>query len=87
MNYVVSLLMGVGVGLAYALVRVDAPAPPVAALVGLLGILIGQAGGTRITRHLSQRAAARAHAAQPRQTQPPVRGAPGVARSSAEHHA
>jgi XapX domain-containing protein len=41
-GYLVSLLMGLVVGAAYGLVHVRAPAPPLIALVGLLGIVLGQ---------------------------------------------
>lgn len=40
--YLVSLLVGLLVGVIYALFKVRSPAPPVIALVGLLGILIGE---------------------------------------------
>lgn len=40
--YVVSLAVGLLVGVIYALFQVRSPAPPVIALVGLLGILIGE---------------------------------------------
>lgn len=40
--YIASLAAGVLVGVIYGLLRVRSPAPPVIALVGLLGILIGQ---------------------------------------------
>ncbi len=40
--YVVSLGIGILVGVIYALFQVRSPAPPVIALVGLLGILIGE---------------------------------------------
>lgn len=39
---VLSLLMGLVVGVLYALMGVRSPAPPVVALVGLLGILLGE---------------------------------------------
>ena len=42
MTYAVSLLLGAVVGVAYALLRVTPPAPPVIALVGLLGMLAGE---------------------------------------------
>ncbi|MBW8758084.1 MAG: DUF1427 family protein [Burkholderiales bacterium] len=42
--YLVSLAVGVLVGAIYALLRVRSPAPPVIALVGLLGMLIGEQG-------------------------------------------
>lgn len=40
--YLLSLLVGLLVGIAYHLSGVRSPAPPVIALVGLLGILIGE---------------------------------------------
>ncbi len=42
--YLVSLAAGILVGAIYALMRVRSPAPPVVALAGLLGILIGEQG-------------------------------------------
>jgi XapX domain-containing protein len=41
-GYLVSLLMGLAVGGAYGLVQVRSPAPPLIALVGLFGMVIGQ---------------------------------------------
>ena len=40
--YLVSLGAGLLVGLIYSLLDVRSPAPPVVALVGLLGILVGE---------------------------------------------
>lgn len=40
--YIVSLALGLLVGVIYALFQVRSPAPPVIALVGLLGILLGE---------------------------------------------
>jgi XapX domain-containing protein len=40
--YIISLAVGVLVGMIYALLHVRSPAPPLVALVGLLGILIGE---------------------------------------------
>lgn len=40
--YMLSLGAGLLVGVIYALINVRSPAPPVIALVGLLGILIGE---------------------------------------------
>lgn len=40
--YIVSLGAGLLVGIIYALIKVRSPAPPAIALVGLLGILIGE---------------------------------------------
>lgn len=41
-GYLVSLFMGLAVGAAYGLVNVRSPAPPMIALVGLFGIVVGQ---------------------------------------------
>ncbi len=40
--YLLSLAAGLLVGIVYALLNVRSPAPPVIALVGLLGILLGE---------------------------------------------
>jgi XapX domain-containing protein len=39
--YILSLLGGILAGAIYSLIRVRSPAPPMVALVGLLGIVIG----------------------------------------------
>ena len=41
-GYLVSLFMGLVVGTAYGLVHVRSPAPPMIALVGLFGMVLGQ---------------------------------------------
>ncbi|MFC5478784.1 XapX domain-containing protein [Massilia suwonensis] len=48
--YIVSLAAGVLVGLIYALMQVRSPAPPAIALVGLLGMLIGEQAGPVIRK-------------------------------------
>ncbi|MCM2294621.1 XapX domain-containing protein [Allorhizobium sp. BGMRC 0089] len=40
--YLLSLAAGLLVGVIYSLINVRSPAPPVVALVGLLGILVGE---------------------------------------------
>lgn len=40
--YVISLAVGIAVGLLYNLLSVKSPAPPTVALVGLLGMLAGE---------------------------------------------
>jgi len=40
--YLVSLAVGLLVGVIYSLVNVRSPAPPLIALVGLLGMLVGE---------------------------------------------
>jgi XapX domain-containing protein len=41
-GYLISLLMGLAVGVAYGLINVRSPAPPLIALVGLLGMVLGE---------------------------------------------
>ena len=41
-NYLISLAVGCGGGLLYALLRVKSPAPPLVALAGLLGMVAGE---------------------------------------------
>jgi len=43
-----SFMVGLGVGVLYGLIRVKSPAPPIVALLGLLGIVIGEQFGTWI---------------------------------------
>jgi XapX domain-containing protein len=50
--YVVSLAAGVLVGLLYAILQVRSPAPPAVALIGLLGMLIGEQAGPVIKKVL-----------------------------------
>jgi XapX domain-containing protein len=40
--YLVSLVVGLAVGVLYGVLGVRSPAPPMIALVGLLGILLGE---------------------------------------------
>ena len=42
--YILSLIVGLGIGVVYGLVSVRSPAPPIIALLGLLGMLAGEAG-------------------------------------------
>ncbi|MEU7182155.1 DUF1427 family protein [Streptomyces celluloflavus] len=41
LSYAQALGAGIGLGIMYALIRVDSPAPPPVALTGLAGMLIG----------------------------------------------
>ena len=41
-TYFLSFVVGSFVGLLYGLVRVKSPAPPLVALVGLLGMVLGE---------------------------------------------
>ena len=40
-----SFAVGLGVGVLYGLVRVKSPAPPIVALLGLLGMVLGEQFG------------------------------------------
>ena len=40
--YLISLLMGAIAGILYHLLRIQSPAPPIIALLGLLGMLVGE---------------------------------------------
>ncbi|UXU88249.1 XapX domain-containing protein [Burkholderia sp. S-53] len=42
MDYATSLAAGLGVGVPYALLQVRSPAPPLVALAGLPGMVIGE---------------------------------------------
>ena len=52
-NYLLSLLMGLAVGVAYGLIRVRSPAPPLIALVGLLGIVLGEQAAVMAKHHFA----------------------------------
>lgn len=41
----ISFVVGLLVGVAYGLIRVKSPAPPVVALIGLLGMVLGEQAG------------------------------------------
>ncbi|WP_299368645.1 DUF1427 family protein [uncultured Tateyamaria sp.] len=41
--YLMSLAAGIGIGVIYGLIAVRSPAPPIIALLGLLGMLAGEA--------------------------------------------
>jgi XapX domain-containing protein len=41
----ISFVVGLGVGILYGLIRVKSPAPPIVALLGLLGMVIGEQCG------------------------------------------
>ncbi len=51
-GYLVSLLMGLVVGLAYGLLQVRSPAPPLVALVGLLGMVLGEQAIDAVRHHV-----------------------------------
>ena len=41
----ISFVVGLFVGVAYGLIRVESPAPPIIALIGLLGMVLGEQSG------------------------------------------
>ena len=51
MSFLVSLLFGIAVGAAYGFAGVKSPAPPLVALVGLLGFVIGEQGVIWLKHH------------------------------------
>jgi XapX domain-containing protein len=52
-GYLVSLVMGLVVGAAYGLVQVRSPAPPMIALVGLFGMVLGEQAIDMAKRHFA----------------------------------
>ncbi len=79
MPYIVSLGVGLGIGMIYALIDVRSPAPPLVALVGLLGMVLGEQGVLRMRG---------------KPASPPAMSAPGASASPTtrstpqeEHHA
>ena len=53
LGFLISLLMGLAVGAAYGLVDVRSRAPPLIALVGLLGMVLGEQGVDAARRHFA----------------------------------
>ena len=53
-SYLASLILGVGVGVVYGIVKVRSPAPPVIALIGLLGMLAGERAVSLVRSHVSK---------------------------------
>jgi XapX domain-containing protein len=60
----ISFVVGLLVGVLYGLIRVKSPAPPIIALVGLLGMVLGeQGGGWILAKRIQATVAASAHIA------------------------
>lgn len=58
----ISFVVGLLVGVVYGVIRVQSPAPPIVALIGLLGMVLGQqAGGLLHTRKMQATNVASAH--------------------------
>ena len=49
--YLISLAVGLGVGVIYGVLSVKSPAPPVIALIGLLGMLVGEGAVAYVRGH------------------------------------
>lgn len=49
--YLLSLGVGLAVGVAYGLLGVKSPAPPIIALIGLLGMLLGEMAVSHLRGH------------------------------------
>ncbi|MEZ5934051.1 MAG: DUF1427 family protein [Alphaproteobacteria bacterium] len=49
--YLIAFAIGLGVGAIYGLLSVKSPAPPIIALLGLLGMLAGEAAVQRLKGH------------------------------------
>lgn len=58
--YLVSLAAGILIGVIYGLIKVRSPAPPMIALVGLLGILLGEQVVPLVKSHFAPREEAEA---------------------------
>ena len=52
-GYLVSLVMGIAVGVAHGLIQARSPAPPLIALIGLLGMVLGEQAIDMAKRHVS----------------------------------
>jgi XapX domain-containing protein len=58
----ISFVVGLVVGVVYGVIRVKSPAPPIIALLGLLGMVLGeQAGGWLHNRKIQATNVASAH--------------------------
>jgi XapX domain-containing protein len=49
--YAISLAVGLGIGVIYGVLNVRSPAPPIIALIGLLGILAGETAVSYLRGH------------------------------------
>jgi XapX domain-containing protein len=66
----ISFVVGLVVGVVYGVIRVKSPAPPIIALLGLLGMVLGeQAGGRLLTKKIQATNAASFHLVSERKDQ------------------
>ena len=67
----ISFVVGLLVGVVYGVIRVKSPAPPIVALLGLLGMVLGeQAGGWLLTSKIQTTNVASAHIVAEKKDQP-----------------
>ena len=81
----ISFAVGLLVGVAYGVIRVKSPAPPIIALLGLLGMLGEQAGGWLLAKKIEATNVAQAYVrGEPKgqQQRPDMRSAISAARRS-----
>ena len=77
---ILSFIVGLGVGVIYGLIRVKSPAPPIIALLGLLGMVIGEQFGTLVhTKNVDVSHAASVCLVGESYDRPQTSGAAGVA--------
>jgi XapX domain-containing protein len=66
----ISFAVGLIVGIVYGVIRVRSPGPPIVALIGLLGMVLGeQAGGRLVTKKIQSTNVVSAHIAGDRKDQ------------------
>jgi XapX domain-containing protein len=69
----ISFVVGLLVGVLYGVIKVKSPAPPIIALIGLLGMVLGEQGGEwLLAKKVQATAAASAHVAVQSATESPV---------------
>jgi XapX domain-containing protein len=73
--YLASVILGAAVGVVYGLVKVRSPAPPAIALLGLLGMLVGEHAVTLVKSHVFRSTAQLSAAPHKAATSDDVRGA------------
>lgn len=81
----VSFAVGLLVGVLYGVIRVKSPAPPIVALLGLLGMVLGEQMGSWILAHkVSLKQAASACLVAKNWEQPPTAETSSTAKSTRE---
>ena len=52
-SFLISFILGAGIGVLYAVLKVRSPAPPLVALAGLLGMVLGEGAWPRAVALIS----------------------------------